>query len=55
MTCETCKHWRADDEGGQCLRFPPQVATSDEDGLLIAIFPSTPPDWYCGEYARRVN
>lgn len=43
MTCETCKWWK----DGVCIRFPPFV--SDEG----CICPTTPKDFYCGEYKPR--
>lgn len=58
-TCKNCRFWKQDDEDyedGQCRAKPPQVAVSDPvgDAVLIAIFPSTPDHWWCGEHQRKV-
>ena len=44
-TCKTCAHFKPDNRGGQCRRYPPTVDIDD-----YTQFPRPQEDDWCGEY-----
>lgn len=66
-TCDKCKYFFSGEKSPACRRFPPSVQSlmvPKKDIMsagMVAVeeqrsmFPSVRPDWYCGEWAPRIE
>ena len=55
-TCSHCVYWVIDQTAepatvGHCHRFPPQVASNPESGVVLQKFPTTDRRQWCGEWS----
>lgn len=58
--CKTCRHYKDntepgdDDQTGECLRYPPVMLWSEENGP-VRTFPIVEAKEHCGEHAPVLN